>query len=152
LVEKQRKNLTLNKWAAIFSLLNLIFLVYLSLHRSFTLTGIFCFNQNCPSWLLVVGERISVAAAGAFAAAGLTIFCFLVRQGKLWQFLALFLALLGSGVSFYLISFQVQVMKSLCVLCLISAGFFFLALIILGIDFFLHLQGAKSLTNHKTIN
>jgi uncharacterized membrane protein len=152
LVEKQRKILTLNKWAAIFSLLNLILLVYLSLNRSFTLTGIFCFNQNCPSWLFLAGERISVAAAGAFVAAGLTIFCFLARQSKPGQFLALLLALMGSGVSLYLISFQVQVMKSLCVLCLISAGFFFLTLIILGIDFFLHLQGAKSLTNQKTVN
>ncbi|HBQ27844.1 hypothetical protein DK28_0201505 [Peptococcaceae bacterium SCADC1_2_3] len=150
MVEKQRGFLVLNKWAAIFSFLNLILLVYLSLHRSFTLAGIFCFNQNCPSWLLLVGERVSVAAAGVFTVAGLTIFCFLARQSKLWQFLALLLALLGSGVSCYLVSFQVQVLKSLCVLCLISAGFFFLTLIILGIDFFIQVQSTKSLTNQKT--
>ena len=146
---KKKGLLPLNKWAVIFSFLNLILLVYLSLHRSFTLSGLFCYNQNCPSWLLLVGERVSVAAAGAFAVAWLTIFCFLARQNRFWQFLALFLAFLGSGVSYYLISFQVQVLKSLCVLCLISTGFFFLTLIILGIDFFIHVQSAKSLTNQK---
>ncbi len=152
MVEKQRGLWALNKWAAIFSFFNLILLVYLSFHRSFTLTGIFCYNQNCPSWLLLVGEKVSVAVAGAFTAAGLAIFCFLTRQSKLGQFLAFLLALLGSGVSCYLISFQVQVLKSLCVLCLISAGFFFLTLIILGIDFFIQILRAKSLTNQKAIN
>jgi uncharacterized membrane protein len=83
---------------------------------------------------LFIARRVSFAVAGAGAAALLVVFCFFARQSKWCRVLAFLLALWSVFICSALIIYQSQILKSFCVFCLTSSGFFFLTLVFLCID------------------
>jgi hypothetical protein len=133
LARKQSLSVFLNNLAAVMSFINAVFLFWMHLKGySMPLAGVFCFTGDCNPLVYSVTGKLSFALAGAITAIALTVLILLARQIRPAQFLALLLSLFSVAMCIYFIHFEVRIIESVCVLCLISDALFFLTLIALG--------------------